>query len=81
MKKWWQPGLQLHLVTKFRGRRELGLPTLSAAVHPWKMMLHMMFQSMQTFCEQQIYQMFPLFCTNRPFHYFRLLMHFTAPEL
>ena len=35
-RKWQQPRLQLHLVTKSRGRRELGLPTWSAAVHPQK---------------------------------------------
>ena len=54
-RKWRQPQLQLHLDTKFRGRRELGLPTLSAAVHPRKMMPRMMFQAMQTFCGLQIY--------------------------
>ena len=32
-KKWWQPWFQLHLVTKSHFRHELGLPTLSAAVH------------------------------------------------
>ena len=50
----------LHLVTKFRGRWELGLPTSSSAVHLWKMMLHTMFRSMQTFCEQQISYTFTL---------------------
>ena len=51
----WHPGLQLRLITKARGRWELGLPTLSAVVHPRKMMLCTMFWSMQTFCEWQIY--------------------------
>ena len=40
---------------KFHSRRELGLLTLSAVVHLRKMMLRMMFRSMQTFCEWQIY--------------------------
>ena len=48
-RKWQQPGLQLYLVTKSRGRRELGLPTLSAAVLPLKTMPCTMFQSIQTF--------------------------------
>ena len=47
-RKWRQPRLQLHLVTKSRGRRELGLPKLSAAVLPLKMMCTM-FRSIQTF--------------------------------
>ena len=42
-RKWRQPRLQLHLVTKSRGRRELGLPTSFAAVLPLKMMPCMMF--------------------------------------
>ena len=53
--KWWQPQLQLLLVTKSRGRRELGLPTSSAAVLPLRMMPCTMFRSIQTFfCERQI---------------------------
>ena len=48
-RKWRQPRLQLHLVTKFRSRRELGLPTSSAAVLPLKMMPCTMFRSIQTF--------------------------------
>ena len=48
-RKWQQPRLQLHLVTKSRGRRELGLPTSSAAVLPLKMMPCTMFRSVQTF--------------------------------
>ena len=48
-RKWQQPGLQLYLVTKSRGRRELGLPTLSAAVLLLKTMPCTMFQSIQTF--------------------------------
>ena len=42
-RKWRQPQLQLHLVTKSCGRQELGLPTSSAAVLPLKMMLCTMF--------------------------------------
>ena len=48
-RKWRQPRLQLHLVTKSRGRRELGLPTWSAAVLPLKMMPCTTFPSIQTF--------------------------------
>ena len=48
-RKWWQPRLQLHLVTKSCSRREMGLPTPSAAVLPLKMMSCMMFRSIQTF--------------------------------
>ena len=48
-RKWRQPRLQLHLVTKSRGRRELGLPTSSAAVLSSKMMPCTMFRSIQTF--------------------------------
>ena len=44
-KKWRQPWFWLHLVTKSCGRQELGLPTLSAVVHLWKMMPHTMFHS------------------------------------
>ena len=40
-RKWQQ--LQLYLVTKSHGRRELGLPTSSAAVLPLKMMQCTMF--------------------------------------
>ena len=55
-RKWQQPRLQLLLVNKSRGRRELGLPTLSAAVLPLRMMPCTMFRSIQTFfCERQIY--------------------------
>ena len=39
---------RLHLVTKSRGRRELGLPTSSSAVLPLKMMPCTMFRSIQT---------------------------------
>ena len=48
-RKWWQPRLQLYLVTKSHGRRELGLPTLAAAVLHLKTIPCMMFQSIQTF--------------------------------
>ena len=48
-RKWRQPRLQLHLITKSRGRRELGLPTSSAAVLPLKMLPCTMFRSIQTF--------------------------------
>ena len=48
-RKWRQSRLQLHLVTKSRGRRELGLPTSSAAVLPLKIMPCTMFRSIQTF--------------------------------
>ena len=47
--KWRQPQFQLHLLTKPHSRQELGLLTLSAAVHLQKMMPHTMFQSVQTF--------------------------------
>ena len=40
---------QLHLVTKSCGRRELGLPTSSAAALPLKIMPCTMFRSIQTF--------------------------------
>ena len=56
-----EPRFELHLVTKSCGKQELGLPTSSAAVHLQKMMLCMMFQSIQTLCKQQIYWMFPVF--------------------
>ena len=54
---------------------KVGLPTSSAAVHLWKMTPHMMLQSIQTFCEQQIYWTFPpLLCMDRlSFYYFPLL--------
>ena len=72
-RKWHQPQFQLHLITESRGRRELGLPTLSAVVHLWKMMLGTMFQSIQTLYEWQIYWAFPLFRAQRlSFSYFRL---------
>ena len=48
-RKWRQPQLQLHLVTKSHRRQELGLPTSSAAILPLKMMPCTMFQSIQTF--------------------------------
>ena len=48
-RKWRQPRLQLHLVTKSCGRWELGLLTLSAAVLPLKMMPCTMFWFIQTF--------------------------------
>ena len=59
-KTWVDTGIQVRenggsLDGKFRSRRELGLPTLSAVVHPRKMMPRTMFRSMQTFCEWQIY--------------------------
>ena len=46
-RKWRQPVFQLYLITKSRARyrRELALPTSSAAVDLWKMMLRMMFQT------------------------------------
>ena len=40
-------------------RQELGLPTLSSAVHLQKMMPSTMFQSIQTFCERHIFGMLP----------------------
>ena len=64
-RKWQQPWLQLHLVTKFHGKQELGLPTASPAVLPRKMMPCTMFRAMQTFCEHQFFV-----CMNRPFYYF-----------
>ena len=64
-RKWRQPRLQLHLVTKTHGRQELGLPTSSA--HLGKMMLRMMFQSIQTLYEWHIYWTFPLFRAWREF--------------
>ena len=79
-RKWRQPRLLLHFVTKFHSRRELGLLTSSSAIHLQKMMPSTLFQSMQTFCEQQLYYTFLLFffffcvCMNRPFCYFRLLI-------
>ena len=42
-RKWWQPRLQLYLITKYCGRRELGLLTSSAAVLPLKMIPCTMF--------------------------------------
>ena len=48
-RKWRQPRLQLHLVTKSRGRWELGLPTSAAAVLPLKIMPCTMVRSIQTF--------------------------------
>ena len=49
-RKWWQPQLQLYLVTKSCGRwKKLGLPTSSAAVLPLKMMRCTIFWSVQTF--------------------------------
>ena len=48
-RKWRQPQFQLHLVTKSHSRQELGLSTLSAAVHLQKMMPCTMFRSIQTF--------------------------------
>ena len=53
-RKWRQPQLQLHLVTKSRGTQELGLPTSSAAVLPLKMMYVVPIYS-NCLCERQIY--------------------------
>ena len=74
-RKWQQPRLQLHLVTKSRSRRELGLPTSSAAVVPLKMMPCMMFRSIQTFYGNgKFTEPLPHFlCTDRRFYYFHLL--------
>ena len=36
----------------------------------WKMMLHMMFRSIQTFCERHIYWMFPLFFLSPQIDFF-----------
>ena len=69
-RKWQQPRLQF--VTKFHGRRELGLPTSSAAVHPQKMMLCTMFRAMQTTDLLNV-SIFWCVCTSRPFYYFHLL--------
>ena len=76
--KWRQPQFHLHLIiliTKSHSRWEVGLPTSSAAVHLWKMTPHMMLQSTETFCEQQIYWTFPPhLCMGRlSFYYFPLL--------
>ena len=48
-RKWRQPRLQLHLVTKSRSKRQLGLPTSSAAVLPLKVIPCTIFRSIQTF--------------------------------
>ena len=48
-RKWRQPRLPLHLVTKCRSRWELGLLTSSAGVLPLKMIPCTMFISIQTF--------------------------------
>ena len=60
-RKWRQPRLQL--ITKFRGRQEMGLPTLSAAVHLRKMMLRTMFRAMQTFVNGKFTKRFH-FCVH-----------------
>ena len=54
-RKWPQPRFLLHLIIKSHGRQEMGLPTSSAEVHIQKMMPHMIFRSIQTLCEWQIY--------------------------
>jgi len=54
-RKWHQPRFQPCLVTKSHGRCELGLLTLSAAVHLRKMMLRTTFRSIQTLSERKIY--------------------------
>ena len=88
-RKWQQPRLQLHLVTKSCGRQELGLPTSSAAVLLLKMMLCMMFQSIQTFSMKGKFaecyhifgariDLFTIFICSRfrPWATIRLLHHF-----
>ena len=56
-RKWRQPLLQLHLVTKSCGRRELGLLTSSAAVLPLKKNAAVYDVSIYSnfFCKRQIY--------------------------
>ena len=61
MRTWWQPQFQLHLVTISHCRWELGLLTSSAAIDLVWCCVWLMFLSVQTFCERQIYWMFPLF--------------------
>ena len=61
-RKWQQPQLQLLLVTKSRGKQELGLPSLSAAVHPQKMMPRSMLQSIQIFVNDKFTKCFDFFC-------------------
>ena len=87
-RKWQQPWLQLHLVTKCRGRRELGLPTSSAAVLPLKTMPCLMFWSIQTFSVNGNFtECYDIFCfcfiifvcwcyRYRPWAAIRLLHHF-----
>ena len=87
-RKWWQPRLQLYLVTKSRGR-QLGLPTSSAAVFPLNMLPCTMFQSMQTFSVNgRFTERYHIFCAQidlftifvcshyRPWATIRLLHHF-----
>ena len=88
-RKWRQPRLPLFLVTKSRGRRELGLPTSSAAVLPLKMMPCTMFRSIQTFSVNgKFTERYHIFCARldlftifvcsryRPWATVRLLHHF-----
>ena len=73
-KKWWQPWFQLHLVTKFHSRWELGLVTSSAVVHLWKMMPCTMSRSIQILYEQQCIECFHFFVHGRlSFYYFHLV--------
>ena len=87
-RKWQQPQLQLHLVTKSHSRWELGLPTSSAAVLPLKMMPCTMFWSIQTFSANgKFTERYHIFCARidlftifvcsryRPWATIRLLYH------
>ena len=76
-RKWRQPLLQLHLVTKSCGRWELGLLTSSGAVLSLKKMLPCtMFWSVQTFSvNSKFTERYHIFCAriDLSFYYFRLL--------